>query len=371
MTASAKILVVDDTPLNVKMLADILAFKGYQVVTAAGGREALDKIESEHPDLVLLDVMMPGMNGYEVCQKIRAHPATGMLPVVMVTALDPAQERVKGIEAGADDLLSKPINQPELLARVRSLLRIKELWNTVQSQTTQLAEWNKTLETRVQEQLKQLDRLGRLKSFFSPQLAESIITGGGEELLKTHRREVVVAFLDMRGFTGFTDTSEPEEVMSVLAEYHGVMGPLILEHEGTLERFAGDGMMIFFNDPIKLDNPIANAVRMALAMQEKFVPLRAAWKKRDYDLDLGIGIVQGYATLGAIGYEGRWDYACIGSVTNLASRLCSEAKGGQILTNHKTLARIEDAVQAEPLGEVTLKGISHSIPVFNITGFKS
>ena len=370
MSESAKILVVDDTPLNVKMLADLLAFKGYQVVTAASGAEGLAKIESEHPDLVLLDVMMPGMNGYEVCQKIRANPSTGMLPVVMVTALDPGQERVKGIEAGADDFLAKPINQPELLARVRSLLRVKELWNTVQSQAAQLAEWNRTLESRVQEQMAQLDRLGRLKSFFSPQLAESIINGGGEDLLKTHRREVVVAFLDMRGFTAFTDSSEPEEVMGVLADYHRVMGQLIVTHEGTLERFAGDGMMIFFNDPIKLANPTANAVRMALAMQHDFVPLRAMWKKRGYDLDLGIGIAQGYATLGAIGFEGRWDYACIGSVTNLASRLCSEAKGGQILTNQKTLARIEDEVQAEPLGEVMLKGIANPLPVFNITAFK-
>ena len=370
MSASAKLLVVDDTPMNVKMLADILAFKGYQVVTAAGGNEALAKVKAESPDLVLLDVMMPDLNGYDVCRAIRADPATEMLPVVMVTALDPLQERVKGIEAGADDFLSKPINQPELLARVRSLLRIKEFYDTVQSQAGQLAEWNKRLEERVQEQVAQLDRLGRLKSFFSPQLAESIINGGGEDLLKTHRREVVVAFLDMRGFTAFTDESEPEEVMSVLADYHRAMGPLILAHEGTLERFAGDGMMIFFNDPIKLENPTQNAVKMALAMQKNFAPLRAAWKKRGYDLDLGIGIVQGYATLGAIGYEGRWDYACIGSVTNLASRLCSEAKGGQILTNQKTLARIEDAVEAEPLGEVTLKGIAHLVPVFNITGFK-
>ena len=370
MSASAKILVVDDTPLNVKMLADVLTFKGYQVVTAASGAEGLAKIESEQPDLVLLDVMMPGMNGYEVCQKIRANPATGMLPVVMVTALDPAQERVKGIEAGADDFLSKPINQPELLARVRSLLRVKELWSTVQSQAGQLAEWNRKLEQRVQEQLAQLDRLGRLKSFFSPQLAESIINGGGEDLLKTHRREVVVAFLDMRGFTAFTDSSEPEEVMGVLADYHRAMGQLIVAHEGTLEHFAGDGMMIFFNDPIPLANPIASAVRMALAMQQHFAPLRVMWKKRGYDLDLGIGIAQGYATLGAIGFEGRWDYACIGSVANHASRLCSEAKGGQILTNQKTLAGIEDEVQAEQLGEVTLKGIARPVPVFNITAFK-
>jgi class 3 adenylate cyclase len=365
-----KILIVDDTPLNVKMLADLLTFKGYQAVTAASGAEALAKIETERPDLVLLDVMMPGMNGYEVCQKIRANPATGVLPVVMVTALDPGQERVKGIEAGADDFLSKPINQPELLARVRSLLRVKELWDTVQSQAAQLAEWNRNLEQRVQDQVAQLDRLGRLKNFFSPQVAESIVNGGGEDLLKTHRREVVVAFLDMRGFTAFTDSSEPEEVMSVLAEYHRAMGPLILAHEGTLERFVGDGMMIFFNDPLKVENPALNAVRMALAMQEHFAPLRAAWKKRGYDLDMGIGFVQGYATLGAIGYEGRWDYACIGSVTNLAARLCGEAKGGQILTNQKTLARIEDAVESESLGDVSLKGIANPVVVFNVTGFK-
>ena len=365
-----KVLVVDDTALNVKMLADLLTFKGYQALTASSGAEALARIESENPDLVLLDVMMPGMNGYEVCQKIRANPATNMLPVVMVTALDPAQERVKGIEAGADDFLAKPINQPELLARVRSLLRIKELWDTVQAQAGELAKWNKELEQRVQEQVAQLDRLGRLKNFFSPQLAESIVSGGGEDLLKTHRREVVVVFLDMRGFTAFTDSSEPEEVMSVLAEYHKVMGPLILEHEGTLERFVGDGMMIFFNDPIKVENPALNAVKMSLTMQEKFAPLRTAWKKRGFDLDLGIGMAQGFATLGAIGYEGRWDYACIGSVTNLAARLCSEAKGGQILTNQKTLARIEDMVNAAPLGEVTLKGIAHLVAAFNIIGFK-
>jgi class 3 adenylate cyclase len=216
-----------------------------------------------------------------------------------------------------------------------------------------------------------LDRLGRLKGFFSPQLAESIISGGGEELLKTHRREVVVVFLDLRGFTAFTDSSEPEEVMGVLGEYHRVMGQLIMAHEGTLERFAGDGLMIFFNDPIKLENPAANAVKMALEMQQKFVPLRTAWKKRGFELDLGIGIAQGYATLGAIGFEGRWDYACIGSVTNLAARLCSEAKGGQIITNQKTLARIEDVAQVEPLGDLTLKGVAHPVPAFNVTGFKA
>jgi adenylate cyclase len=181
---------------------------------------------------------------------------------------------------------------------------------------------------------------------------------------------VVVVFIDMRGFTAFTDRSEPEEVMSVLAEYHNVMGQEIIAHEGTLERFAGDGIMIVFNDPIRVDNPAAKAIKMALTMQERFASLRTAWKKRGYDLDLGIGIAQGYATLGAIGFEGRWEYSCIGGVANLAARLCSEAKGGQILTNQKTLSPIENAVQAESLGEVALKGIAHPESVFNITGVK-
>ena len=366
-----KILVVDDMPVNVKILVDLLTLKGYETSTAASGPEALAKIEANAPDLVLLDVMMPGMNGYEVCQKIRSNPATSILPVVMVTALDPSQERIKGIEAGADDFVAKPINHAELLARVRSLLRIKELWDTVESLAAQLAESNRTLEMRVQEQVSQLDRLGRLKNFFSPQLAEFIVNRGGDDLLKTHRREVVVAFLDMRGFTAFTDASEPEEVMSVLAEYHGAMGPLIVAYEGTLERFAGDGMMIFFNDPIKVENPALNAMTMALRMQEQFEPLRMLWKKRGHALELGIGIAQGYATLGAIGYEGRWDYACIGGVTNLAARLCGEAKGGQILTNQKTLARVEDLVDFEGLGQVSLKGIAYPITAINITRLRA
>ena len=357
-------LVVDDNEDNRYTLTRRLTREGYtNLTTANDGRQALELLQSRRFDLVLLDIMMPELNGYEVLERLKTDPQLRHIPVIMISAIEEIGSVVRCIELGAEDYLPKPFDATLLRARVGASLEKKALRDEVD-------EWTRKLEQRVQEQVAQLDRLGRLKSFFSPQLAESIINGGGEDLLKTHRREVVVAFLDMRGFTAFTDRSEPEEVMSVLAEYHRAMGQLILAHEGTLERFAGDGMMIFFNDPIALANPTANAVKMALTMQEHFVPLRAAWKKRGYDLDLGIGIAQGYATLGAIGFEGRWDYACIGSVTNLAARLCSEAKGGQILTNQKTLSRIEDAVQAEPLGEVTLKGIAHPVPVFNITGVK-
>ncbi|MEK6663254.1 MAG: response regulator [Pseudomonadota bacterium] len=370
MTAPAKILVVDDVSQNVKLLADLLTFKGYAVVTAASGAEALQQVANEHPDLVLLDIMMPGMSGYEVCRALRANPATEVLPVVMVTSLDPNEERIKGIEAGADDFLTKPINQLELLARVRSLLRIKQYHDTVQAQAAQLAEWNRTLEQRVQEQVTQLERLGRLKRFFSPQLAELIVAGGADDPLKSHRREVVVVFLDLRGFTAFAELSEPEEVMGVLREYHAGMGELILKHEGTLERFTGDGMMIFFNDPVMVPNPAERAVRMALAMRECVAELLGGWRRRGHALDFGVGIAKGYATIGAIGFEGRYDYGAIGTVTNLAARMCGEAGPGQILTNQKMLCDIEDLVHTEPAGELSLKGFTHPVAAFNIVQLK-
>jgi class 3 adenylate cyclase len=335
-----RILVVDDTPQNVKLLGDLLTAKGYEVTTAASGEQALESIARQPPDLVLLDIMMPGLSGYEVCRKIRENPATALLPVVLATSLDPNQERVKGIEAGADDFLPKPVNQAELFARVKSLLRIKGL---------------------------QDERLARLKSFFSPQLAEMIAAGKGDDVLKTHRREITVEFFDLRGFTAFTDNAEPEEVMELLRAYHAALGKLVLEHQGTLERFAGDAVMVFFNDPVPIDRPAEHAVRTALAMMDAFEPIAAHWKKRSgFHLGLGVGIAQGYATLGAIGFEGRWDYAAIGNVTNLAARLCGEAKAGQILADRKTMAVLDGTFDFEPVGELSLKGFSQPVPGFSL-----
>ena len=358
-----KILVVDDVPVNVKLLGDLLTVKGYAVVTAANGVEALAAIEKDRPGLVLLDVMMPGMSGYDVCRKIRENPVTAMLPVVMVTALDPTQERVKGIEAGADDFLTKPINQPELLARVKSLLRIKVLHD-------ELADWNRTLEQRVEQQLAQLDRLERLKRFFSPQLAELIVSGETEDPLKSHRREITVVFLDLRGFTAFAELAEPEEVMGVLREYHAGMGRLILKHEGTLERFTGDGMMIFFNDPVPVADAAERAVRMAVGMREQVDELLAKWRRSGYELDFGVGIAQGYATIGAIGFEGRMDYGAIGTVTNMAARLCGEAKPRQILIHQRVLGAVATLIEVEELGTLTLKGFSRPVPAFNVLALK-
>jgi class 3 adenylate cyclase len=359
----ATILVADDVPTNVKLLADILALKGYRVVTAATGPEALAVVERERPDLLLLDVMMPGLTGYDVCRRLREQAATATLPVVMITALDPDDERVKGIEAGADDFLGKPINQGELLARVRSLLRIKRLHD-------ELASLNATLERRVTEQVAQLERLGRLKRFFSPALAEAIVSGGAEDPLRSHRRQITVVFLDLRGFTAFAETSEPEDVMTVLREYHAAMGELILAHEGTLERFTGDGMMIFFNDPVVVTDAEERALRMAVAMRGRVETLRERWRKLGYDLDFGVGIARGYATLGAIGFEGRWDYGAIGTVTNLAARLCGEARPGQILISQRLYGAVEDLVDVDRIGDLALKGFARPVPAFNVRALR-
>ena len=356
---TARILVVDDTPANVKLLVDLLAAKGYRPVAAASGEEALARIAEQVPDLVLLDIMMPGLSGYDVCRRIRDDPATALLPVVLCTSLDPKQERIHGIEAGADDFIPKPINQQELFARVKSLLRIKALQDEVKA-------WNDRLEHRVQEQLAQMERLSRLKNFFSPALAEAIVSGGADDPLKSHRREITVVFLDLRGFTAFTETADPEEVMGVLREYHAAMGALILAHEGTLERFTGDGIMIFFNDPVVVDDPAVRAARMAQQMQQRTAVLAAGWKKRGYDLQLGIGIAMGFATIGAIGFEGRIDYGAIGNVTNLAARLCGEAKGGEILVAPRVAAALDGSIAVEPAGELALKGLARPIAVSRV-----
>jgi len=216
-----------------------------------------------------------------------------------------------------------------------------------------------------------VEQLSRLKRFFSPHLAELIVAGGTEDPLKTHRREVTVVFLDLRGFTTFAELVEPEEVMSVLRDYHAEMGRLILEHGGTLERFTGDGMMIFFNDPVPVPNPAEHALRMALAMRERVQELSTKWRRRGYDLALGIGIAQGYATIGAIGFEGRWDYGAIGTVTNLAARLCGEATGNQILASLRVVGEVEDLIETAEVGPLVLKGFHKPVSAFSVLGLKA
>jgi class 3 adenylate cyclase len=371
------ILIVEDNPASLDILQTRLTAHDYNVITATDGEAGLAMARETQPDLILLDIMMPKMDGIEVCRRIKADTSLPFMPIIMVTAKVDSKDVVAGLEAGANEYLTKPVDHTALVARVKSMLRIKDLHDTVrdqatrlEEQSTQLAEWNQALEQRVVKQLAELERVGRLKRFLSPQLVDVITSSGDEGLLESHRREVTVVFLDLRGFTAFSDNAEPEEVIGFLRSYHAEMGKLIFQFEGTLEHFAGDGIMVFFNDPIPREDHTEKAVRMAIEMQARVRNLRHGWLKKNYDLDLGVGMAAGYATLGTIGFEGRMDYAAVGNVTILASRLSSEAKRGQILTDQKTLSKIEDLVETEPLGEMQLKGFSRPATVFNVLKLK-
>jgi len=359
-------MVADDTPANVRMLEMRLGRDGYQVLIARDGEEALAVARESRPDLILLDIMMPKVDGIEVCRRLKADAAFPFTPIIMITALADAKDVVAGFEAGGDDYLTKPVDAQALSARVKSMLRIKSLHDTVQEQAQQLERWNATLEQRVSQQLAELERIGRLKRFFSPQLAELIVQGGASDPLQSHRREVTVVFLDLRGFTAFAEVAEPEEVMAVLREYHARMGELILAHEGTLERFTGDGMMVFFNDPVPVPDAAARALRMTLEMRDRAEELAARWRNQGYELRAAFGVAQGYATIGAIGFEGRLDYGAIGTVTNLAARLCGEAEGGQILVSQRVHVATSELVDAEPAGELQLKGFHRPLPAFKV-----
>lgn len=364
-----KVLVVDDQPQNVRLLQALLEAQGYAVVAASSGEAALAAVTLERPDIVLLDIVMPGIDGYEVCRRLRADPATRFLPIVMVTA-SPDQDKAKAVELGADDFLPKPFDKAELLARVRSLLRIKEYHDTIERQSAELAELNQTLEARVRSQVDELERLGRLRRFLSPQLAELVLSSGGDAFLEGHRREITVVAGDLSGFTALSDSTEPEEVMSVLRQYHETFGKLIIRYEGTLKDIVGDGFMVFFNDPLPCPDPAERAVRMAIAMRDRVAELCMSWRKHGHDVGFRIGITHGYATLGRIGFEGRWDYGAVGRVVNLAARLLGPAKAGQILLNPKAYALVEELVEAEPVGEIELKGFARPIPLVNVIRLK-
>jgi adenylate cyclase len=366
-----RVLIADDNAANLRILRTRLTADGYEVVTAADGAEALTVAHEAKPDLILLDIMMPKIDGIEVCRTLKKQQNPSFIPIILVTAMADAKDVVAGLEAGADEYLTKPVDHAALSARVRSMLRIKALHDTVAAQADEIARWNTTLEKRVAEQVAELERVSRLKRFFSPQLADAIVAGGtAADPLRPHRREISVVFLDLRGFTAFAEMSEPEEVSEVLEAYHAEVGRLILEHEGTLERFTGDGMMIFFNDPVPVANPEERAIRMADAMRVRIRVLGAQWRRHGYDLDLGMGIAKGYATIGAIGFEGRRDYAAIGSVTNLAFRLCAEASPGQILISQRIYAAVPDLVDAKEVGPLQLKGFHRPIVAYEVVHLK-
>ncbi len=340
-----RILVVDDRPENVRLLEAVLIPRGYDVLTASSGAEALSTVESHHPDLVLCDVVMPGIDGYEVCRRVRADPSTAHLPIVMVTASG-EQEKLKALDAGADDFIAKPFDHFELLARVRSLLRLKEYHDTIERQAAQLSR------------------------FLSPQIARLVASKDGERLLEGHRREIAVVVCDLRGFTSFSETTEPEEVMTVLREYQAAVGELVVRFEGTLEHFEGDGLMAYFNDPVPCPDGPLRAVRMAVAMRDRVHALATGWHRRGHDLGFGVGVAVGYATLGRMGFEGRYDYGAVGGVVNMAHRFCDDAQPGQIIITQRVLAAVDDHVEVQSVGDLVPKGASRPLAAYNVIALR-
>jgi adenylate cyclase len=366
-----RILVVDDNEVNRDILVTRLEAHGYELLQAADGEEALAAAKEHLPDLILLDVMMPKIDGVEVTRRIKADASMPFMPIILVTAKADSKDVVEGLEAGADEYLTKPVDQMSLVARVKSVLRIKELHDMVTAQAADLAKWNKTLEQRVADQIAEIERVGRLKRFLAPQVAELILSSGDEKVLESHRRDISVVFCDLRGFTAFAEGAEPEEVMSVLSEYHSCLGALIHKHEGTLDKYAGDGLMVLFNDPLPCSDPALRAVRMAVEMRDEVAKLAKKWLKYGHELGFGLGVSHGFATMGRIGFEGRFDYSAIGSVVNLAARLCGEANAGQILVDRKVYVAIEAIADVEQTGELNLKGFHRPVVAYDVRTLRS
>ncbi len=341
MNDPPRLLVADDNATNRDILVTRLETHGYQLLQAADGEEALACAREQHPDLILLDVMMPKLDGFEVCRQVKNDATLPFTPIILVTAKADSSDVVAGLDAGADEYLTKPIDQAALVARVRSMLRIKALHDQVQTQAADLANWNRTLEERVEQQVRELERMNRLKGFLSPQIAKVVVSSGAEKLLQSHRRDITTVFCDLRGFTAFAESAEPEDVITVLQEYYRCLGDSIDRFEGTLERFIGDGLLIFFNDPIPCPDPSVRAVRMAVEMRSHVAALVVKWRRYGNQLGFGIGIAAGHATLGSVGYEGRFHYSAVGSVVNLGARLVAEAADGQILVDDRVKLAIE------------------------------
>jgi adenylate cyclase len=372
------ILAIDDTPENLEILRLRLEASGYKVVTGADGEEGLAMAQALKPDLILLDIMMPKLDGISVVRLLKQDVSLRSIPIILVTAKADTRDVVEGLDAGGDDYLTKPFEHSALLARVRAMLRQKALHDTVESQaerlkdqSAQLATWNRSLEQTVAEQITEIERMGRLRRFLPAQVADLIVAAGdGDRLLQSHRREVTVVFCDLRGFTAFAETAEPEEVMAVLGEYHSCLGALITRHGGTLERFVGDGLLVVFNDPLPCVDHTEKAVCLAAQMRDAIDEHSEHWRKRGYQLGFGIGIARGHATIGRIGFDQRWDYAVIGTVPNHAARLCEKAKARQILVSQRVFGAIEHLVEAVAIGELTLKGFHRPMPTFEITQWR-
>jgi len=359
-----RVLVVDDTAFNRRLLVRLLASIGHEAIEAEHGRAALELLRDPGVppvDVVLLDIVMPEMDGYETLEILKADGALSDLPVIVISGVDELDSVVRCIRMGAADYLPKTVDPEILRARIEASMAGKRLHDlereTLEQQTRMLA--------TIDRQRSELSR------FLSPQVAALVSSEDGEAMLAGHRREITAMFCDLRNFTSFSEVAEPEEVLGFLRAYHGVMGPLIVEYEGTLEHFAGDGFMTFFNDPILQPDHAERAVRLGVAMREHFRELSADWRQRGYVLEIGIGIATGYATLGRIGFEGRYDYGAVGHGIILAARLSGEAKAGEILIDARTHLAAGSAIDDASAGDRQLKGFSRPVPVHAVAGVRS
>ena len=348
-TLTGRVLVVDDTPFNRQLLRRLLDRIGHVTLEAADGQAALDLLRdpaTEPVDVILLDIVMPVMDGYETLAALKADEALRDVPVIVISGVDELDSVVRCIEMGAADYLPKTVDPAIIRARVAASLGQKRL-----------RDQERALLGTIERQRSQLAR------FLSPQVAALVSNPDGEAMLAGHRREITAQFCDLRNFTVFSETAEPEEVLGFLRLYHATLGGLVVAHDGTLEHFAGDGIMVFFNDPVLQVDHAQRAVQLAIDIRERFKDISAEWRRRGHVLEVGIGIATGYATMGRIGFEGRYDYGGVGNAIILASRLSGEAVAGQILMAARTFAALE-TIGAEPVGERQLKGFSRPMPVY-------
>jgi adenylate cyclase len=364
-----RILIVDDNATNRDILAVRLTTQGYDLHHAVDGEEALAAAQKLLPDLILLDVMMPKLNGIEVCRRLKGDTSLPFMPIILVTSRADTKDIVAGLDAGADEYLTKPVDQAALVARVRSVLRLKALHDRTVAQAADLAQWNEGLERRVAEQVDEIRRVGRLTHFLPREVARLVVSGG-ERMLESHRRAVTVLFCDLRGFSAFSELAEPEEVIMVLREYHTALGKMVEKYEGTVDSFTGDGLLVIFNDPVPCEEPSLRAVRMAVETRDELAALSAKWSRLGHDVGFGIGIAYGYATLGTIGYEGRFQYSVMGKVANLAARLCDRAENGQIVVDVGVCGAVEAQADIVALGDFSLRGFAGPVKAFNIVNLK-
>jgi class 3 adenylate cyclase len=350
---------VDDEPDLLEGLKSIFSSESYEVDCFSSAEETIEKIKKQasYPwDLVISDINMPGQSGLSLCRQVRAIKKDQYLPFILITGSGGEDQKLEGIRAGADDFFEKPFKPEVILEKTRYLLELKQSYQKALQRTIEIRERNTLLSGRIQE----------LARFLPPKIAGLLQSGHSSEILKKHRSEISVCFIDLRRFTEFSETAEPEDVLHVLENYYRVIGGCIDQFEATLGHISGDGMMIFMNDPEKKEDHQLHLAKMAVEIRNNMNELKKSWDSREFNLDFGLGLADGYATIGAVGIDRYWQYTVIGTVVNLSSRLCQLADQGQILCSHRFLSKLHSVFEARPLQQHNFKGIQRSVQVHEL-----